>query len=108
MQRESETDIFANAPRLLTALPPLHQTLANATKTEVDAHRQAYTPRKLKNGTRWSETIITTAPAAKHRQIHFRQQQIKPIFYETGVEYKIKQRFLFEDKCKTRASSLEL
>lgn len=41
MQRESETDIFANAPRLLTALPPLHQTLASATKTEVYAHRRA-------------------------------------------------------------------
>lgn len=41
MQRESEADIFANAPRLLTALPPLHQTLASATKTEVYAHRRA-------------------------------------------------------------------
>lgn len=41
MQRESEADIFANTPRLLTALPPLHQTLASATKTEVYAHRRA-------------------------------------------------------------------
>lgn len=66
-----------------------------------------YIPGKLKYGTRWSEIIITTAPAAEHRQIHLQQQQIKPVFYETGLEYKIKQQFLFEDKCKTRASSLE-
>lgn len=113
MQRESERH-FCDCPMTPNSAPsPSPDTRQRnknwglCTQTSSVEPFITYTLRKLKYGTRWSEIIITTAPAAEHRQIHLRQQQIKPIFYETGVEDKIKQRFLFEDKCKTRASSLE-